>query len=81
MHCTISLLCCRSHCLQDSIALHLMLYIQVSAKKEGFYFFSVSTSTVCIQFNQDKLEIGGKMVKKVLAETHTGSQLHNCERN
>lgn len=40
--------------------LHLMLYIQVSAKKEGFLFFSVSTSTVCIQFNQDKLEIGGK---------------------
>lgn len=59
------------------IVLLLILCIQLSAKKEGC-FFAVSISTVCIQFNHDKLEME---VVKVVAETHTGSQLHSCERN
>lgn len=70
-----NLLCCRCHCLQEWCAPYIWL---LARAERGF--FAVYACAVGVPFNPEKLEIGIRM-KKVLAETHTGSQLHISERN
>lgn len=70
-----NLLCSRCHCLQECCAPCIWL---LARAERGF--FAVYACAVGVQFNVQKLEIGIRM-KKVLAEIHTGSQLHISERN
>lgn len=58
-------------------SLALLTYGYWLGKREGFLLFLLA---LWVQFNPEKLEIGKRM-KKVLAETHTGSQLPISERN